>query len=210
MIGILGGTFDPVHFGHLRVALDAAEALALERVHLVPLNHAVHRGQPVATATQRLEMIRAAVADEPHLIADDRELARSGASYTIDTLQDFRATFGHTRPLGLLLGSDAFEGFPGWRKPVEILQLAHLIVLQRPGYRLPDDPALQALVADHGTRDPATLAAAPAGGILFLSVTQLEISASDIRARIAAGRSARYLTPAPVLELIDRFGLYRR
>ncbi len=208
-IGILGGTFDPIHFAHLRIALDVVEALDLEAVHLVPLNVAVHRTQPLAGGAQRLAMVAAAVADEPRLLADGRELARPGGSYTVDTLQDFRAKFGSDRPLCLLLGSDAFNGFLDWHAPLQIVELAHLVVMQRPGYRLPEDAALQSLVIQHRAHHPDELRRAPAGRILFQPVTQLDISASDIRARIAAGRSARYLTPAAVLDLIEHQGLYR-
>ncbi|MFM1892042.1 MAG: hypothetical protein RLZ44_1119 [Pseudomonadota bacterium] len=208
-IGILGGTFDPIHFGHLRVALDVVEALGLERVHLVPLNVAVHREQPEAAAAQRLAMVEAAVVDEPRLVADGRELDRPGDSYSVDTLRSFRAEFGDRLPLCLLLGGDAFNGFLSWHRPGEIAELAHLVVMQRPGYRLPEDPELQALVVKRRAQRPEQLAAAPAGHILFQPVTQLEISASDIRARIAQGRSARYLTPLPVVELIEKHGLYR-
>jgi nicotinate-nucleotide adenylyltransferase len=198
-----------VHFGHLRVALDVVEALGLERVHLVPLNVAVHREQPQAAGALRLAMLQVAVADEPRLVADGRELERAGGSYSVDTLRSFRAEFGPRRPLCLLLGGDAFNGFLGWHQPHEIAALAHLVVMQRPGYRLPEDPALQALVAQRRAATVADLAAAPAGRILFQPVTQLAVSASDIRARVAQGRSARYLTPAAVLALIAEHALYR-
>jgi nicotinate-nucleotide adenylyltransferase len=207
-IGIFGGTFDPIHCGHLRIALDVAEALSAERIHLIPLRVAVHREQPVASPEQRFAMVRAAVADVPQLSADDRELHRSGASYTVDTLRSFRDEFGQDRPLCLLLGSDAFNGFMQWRAPRSILELAHLVVMQRPGYRLPDDPDLRSLVAGHRAQSLAELGQHSAGQILFHDVTQLDISSSDIRKRAARGRSIRYLTPDSVVQLIEKQELY--
>ncbi len=206
--GVFGGTFDPIHCGHLRVALDVAEALSIERIHLVPLRVAAHREQPVASPEQRLAMVRAAVAGTPRLIADDRELRRSGASYTVDTLNSFRDESGWDGPLCLLLGNDAFNGFMQWREPQRILVLAHLVVMQRPGYRLPNDAQLRSLVAQHRARSPADLRREPAGRIHLHDVTQLDISASDIRQRAAQGRSIRYLTPDSVAQLIENQNLY--
>ena len=207
MIGILGGTFDPVHHGHLRIAQDAAEALALEQVRLIPLARAVHREQPLATAEQRLDMLRLAVAGHPLFTVDDREIRRGGASYMIDTLASLREDLPG-RSLCLLLGSDAYNGFMSWRDPAGILQLANLAVLQRPGYRLPDDPALRAFTEAHNT--PAdTLGARDSGGIGFVTVTQLDISSSDIRRRVGGGRSPAWLLPQAVIDYIHTAGLYR-
>ena len=185
-----------------------AEALSAERIHLIPLRVAVHRAQPVASPEQRFAMVRAAVADAPQLRADDRELHRAGASYTVDTLRSFRDEFGPDRPLCLLLGSDAFNGFMRWRAPRSILKLAHLVVMQRPGYRLPDNSELRSLVEDHRTQSLAEFPQHPAGQILFHDVTQLDISSSDIRKRAAQGRSVRYLTPDSVIQLIEKQTLY--
>lgn len=207
MIGILGGTFDPIHHGHLRVALDVLETLALDQIRFIPLSTAVHREQPEAGPDGRLAMLRAAIEDEPRFFADARELERGGQSYTVDTLESLRTEHPEA-PLCLLLGGDAFNGFLGWREPRRILQLAHLVVMQRPGYRLPEDQALQTLVNQHRCQAPCALSQSLAGKIWFQSVTQLEISASDIRARLRTGRSARYLTPGNVLRTIERLDLY--
>ena len=207
MIGILGGTFDPVHHGHLRIAQDAAEALALEQVRLIPLARAVHREQPLATAEQRLDMLRLAVAGHPLFTVDDREIRRGGASYMIDTLASLREDLPG-RSLCLLLGSDAYNGFMTWRDPAGILQLANLAVLQRPGYRLPDDPALSAFTEAHSTPADA-LGARDDGGIGFVTVTQLDISSSDIRRRVGGGRSPAWLLPQAVIDYIHTAGLYR-
>ena len=207
MIGILGGTFDPVHHGHLRIALDAAEVLGLREVRLLPLGQAVHREQPRATAQQRLAMLRLAVEGHPQFIVDDREIARGGPSYMVDTLASLRAEHPDT-PLCLLLGGDAFAGFARWRDPERILQLAHLAVLTRPDEPLSDDPVLAALTADR-LRPPEALAAYPHGGLTRIEATQLAIASSDIRARIATGRDPSFLLPDPVLGYIREQGLYR-
>ena len=205
-IGVFGGTFDPVHNGHLRIALDAREQLGLEQVRLVPLAHAVHRNQPETPAAMRLAMLQAAVEGRADLVADDRELRRRGPSYTIDTLRSLRQDLPG-RQLCLLLGGDAFSGFPDWRDPRGILDIANLAVLQRPGHPPPGDAGLRDLLGERltGRLDPGQC-----GQIVFCPVTQLEISSSDIRRRIAGGRSADFLTPAAVLDLIRRHALYRQ
>lgn len=202
---MFGGTFDPVHHGHLRIALDACEQLDLAHVRLIPLAQAVHRDQPQAPAALRLEMLEAATAGQPRLQIDDRELRREGPSYTVDTLRSLCAEMPDTG-LCLLLGEDAFAGFPAWRAPAEILQLANIVVLQRPGHELPDDPALEQLLKAHRTDN---LMPGRSGQILFCPVTQLEIAAKDIRTRVAAGRSIDYLVPPAVAALIAEHGLYR-
>lgn len=205
MIGIFGGTFDPVHNGHLRVALDARETLGLDQVRLIPLAQAVHREQPETPAARRLEMLQAALAGRDDLVADDRELRRQGPSYTIDTLVSLRADFPEA-VLCLLLGADAFEGFADWHDPAGILAVANLAILQRPGHPAPHDPRVRDLLARHRA---TTLDAGRSGRIVDCPVTQLAISASDIRRRVASGRSADFLTPPAVTELIARYGLYR-
>lgn len=204
MLGVLGGTFDPVHCGHLRTALDVVEALGLPELRLVPLRQAVHRAQPIAPAGLRLAMLRAAVADEPRLVVDDRELRRDAPSYTVHTLESLRAERGADEPICLLVGGDAYADFLTWHRPEDILALAHLVVMQRPGVGLPRDAALAAFTAARRTDDPATLRATPAGRILFLPVTQLGIAATDLRTRLGAGRSVRWLVPDAVLALLER------
>lgn len=202
-VGVFGGTFDPVHFGHLRTALDALETLQLDQVRLVPLARAVHRAQPRTPAALRLEMLEAALTGRVDLVVDDRELRREGPSFTVDTLQSLRAALPG-RPLCLLLGADAFAGFAGWRDPEGILALANLAVLLRPGH----EPAGNALDGPLPGRRVARLDWERTGQVVFCPVTQLDIAARDIRARIAAGRSADFLVPDAVLALIARHGLY--
>lgn len=208
MIGILGGTFDPIHFGHLRPALDLLQALRLTEVRLVPLNVAVHRVQPVATAAQRLEMARAAVAGEPGLSVDAREIHRPGGSFSYDTLLSLRAELGPRRPLCFLTGADAFRDFLTWHRPLDILGLAHVVVMERPGAGKIEGPALRRLLAERRADGRDALAAAPGGRILCCPVTALDISATRLRDLIAGGLSPRYLLPDPVLALIRREGLY--
>jgi len=208
MIGLLGGTFDPIHLGHLRPALDCLQALGLDQVRLIPLHVAVHRQQPQADGATRLRMLRAAIVDEPGLVADARELERPGGSYTIDTLKALRAELGRSVPLCLLLGSDAFAGFLDWYRPLEILGLAHLVVMRRPEPGPPLVPELERLTTERRCSDASALAGSPGGRILFQEVTQMAISATRVRELVRAGASIRYLVPDPVLEIIRRDGLY--
>ncbi|HHH13861.1 MAG TPA: nicotinate-nucleotide adenylyltransferase [Thiolapillus brandeum] len=203
MIGIFGGTFDPVHLGHLRTALDVYEALGLAELRLVPLGRAVHRLQPRLPAALRLEMLEAAVANQPGFVVDRREIDSDEPSYTVHTLESLRRELGDEVPLCLLLGRDAFAAFHTWREPERILRLAHLVVMERPGEALYLETPLEALVEGRITAMREELVRAPAGRILFQPVTQLDISATDIRARLDAGRSVRWLVPEAVLPLLE-------
>lgn len=209
MIGILGGTFDPIHFGHLRPALDVQQALGLDEVRLVPCRVPPHRAAPAATPEQRLTMLRLAVHGERSLSIDERELKREGPSYMVDTLRSLRDEFGD-RPVVLILGMDAFLGLDRWHRWRELVNLCHLAVATRPGWLAPEEGELAALVRERRVDDAAALRSAPMGSIIFTPVTQLEISASRIRALLAAGASPRYLLPAAVLEYINVVGLYQR
>ncbi len=202
MIGIFGGTFDPIHFGHLRTALEVQQTLGLTEVRLIPLQNPPHRDPPIATTQQRLEMIAAAIAAEPKLQLDTREIEREGESYTVHTLRSLRDELGDT-PICLIIGSDAFRDFPAWHKPGEILQLAHVVVMQRPGEEHPD------LYPERLTTSIEELTSNSAGHIWLQEVSQLQISATKIRELLQQGRSPRYLLPAPVLEIIEQQGIYR-
>lgn len=210
-IGIFGGTFDPVHYGHLRPALELREQLAMQRMLLLPCAVPPHRPQPQASSEQRLTMLRLAVAGEPALEIDERELRRSGPSYMVDTLASLRDEFDDT-PLCLCLGVDAFLGLPAWHRWQSLLELAHIVVAHRPGWRLerqtlPEE--LAEVLARHQQQDAKALSAAAAGAIVLQPVTQLAISATDIRARIGTGRSVRYLLPDQVWQYIQQQKLYR-
>ena len=196
MQGIFGGTFDPIHYGHLRPALEVQQALGLEQVRFIPLAVAVHREQPTATAEQRLEMARAALAPEPRFVLDDREIRRAGRSYTLDTLGELQREQPDTGWC-LFVGGDAFNEFLTWHRPLEILERAHLVVMQRPGSGQPKDPQLANLVNERYCNDPTELQATSSGRIFFQPVTQLDISATTIRTGLAQGRSPRFLLPEP-------------
>jgi len=210
-IGIFGGTFDPIHFGHLRPALELQEQLGLQRMLMLPCAVPPHRPQPLASSEQRLAMLQLAIADEPTLELDQRELQRGGPSYMVDTLHSLREELGNT-PLCLCLGLDAFLGLPGWHRWQELLELAHIAVAHRPGWKLEQTmiaPELQRLMESHLRTESTALSESPAGAILLQPVTQLAISATDIRERIAAGHSARYLMPEQVWNYIQEKQLYR-
>jgi len=209
-LGILGGTFDPVHFGHLRLAEEAHEALDLDGVLWVPAGKPAHRNPPRATAAHRLEMLRLAIAGNARFAVDTLEIDSNKPSYTVPTLERLRVLYG-PRPLVLILGSDAFMGLPTWHRWEELFALAHIAVATRPGTELNVEQMPPALAAEFQPRLsslPADLRAAPAGCIVPFSMTPLSISASLIRARQAVGLSPRYLIPDPVREYIDREHLY--
>jgi nicotinate-nucleotide adenylyltransferase len=212
-IGILGGTFDPVHHGHLRLAEEAADALALERVLLIPAALPNLRTRPGTEAAHRLEMTRLAAAANPRLAVDPRELRREGTSYTVDTLVELRAELGAARPLVLILGADAFVRLPAWSRWLQLFELAHIAVGTRPGYALEEAVACSAELAQEWKRRlagaPDACRAAPGGAIVRVPIPLLEISASDLRARMSRGASVRYLLPAAVLDYIAAHRLYR-
>ena len=213
-VALLGGTFDPVHCGHLRLADDVRRALGLASVRLVPAGDPPHREAPTASAADRVAMLQIAVAEFPGLVVDDRELRRGGKSYTVRTLAELRREFPHS-PLLLLLGADAFRGLPTWHRWGEILNLAHIVVVERPGVDL--EASLPALLLpiwrERLVRDPRILLSRPAGAILVQEIAPVDISATTIRNCIAnaagAGDKWRGLLPPAVLAYIDQHHLYR-
>lgn len=207
-IAIFGGTFDPVHIGHLRVALEAAEVLNAP-IRLMPAHVPPHRPAPVASVAQRVAMLRAALAGQGRLQLDMRELDRSEPSYTVDTLREMRAEFGPATSLILLLGADAFAGLPTWHRWRELFDLAHIAVMTRPGHdaRLSADLATE--IASRRTGFVADLRLAPCSKVLDLPVTPLEISASAVRSVLAAGRDPRWLVPDALLASPELLAAYR-
>jgi nicotinate-nucleotide adenylyltransferase len=208
MIGILGGTFDPVHFGHLRPALEVQEALALEELRLIPCHIPPHRSQPHASAAQRMAMLEAAVGRHPVFRIDARELRRGGPSYTFDTLVSLREELGDAG-LCLLMGMDAFGDLTTWHRWDELMELCHLVVMTRPGADVPAGGELAGFIRCHRVPEAAGLRRRPAGLLLFQPVTALAISASRLRALLAEGLSPAFLMPDAVIEIINREGLYR-
>lgn len=201
MICILGGTFDPVHFGHLRPALDVQQALGIACVHLLPCRLPPHRAVPLATAEQRLELLQLAVADEPALEIDERELHRDGPSYMVDTLESLRAEKGN-EPVCLALGMDALLDLEHWHRWQDIAALCHLVVMQRPGSPWPQQGALADWVNTARVTDVSVLDESVAGCVIGVPVTQMAVSSTQIRDLLAAGQSPRYLLPDAVLNRI--------
>ena len=207
-IGILGGTFDPVHIGHLRGALEVADALALDELRLTPSARPPHRDTPQVSAQDRLAMVECAVAGVAPLVVDARELQRDKPSYTIDTLELMRAELAADAQVFLLLGWDAFCGLPTWHRWEELLQHCHILVLQRPDADVEPPDALRNLLAARSVSDPQALEG-PAGNIAFVWQTPLAVSATQIRQLLASGKSVRFLVPDAVLAYIDAHNLYR-
>jgi nicotinate-nucleotide adenylyltransferase len=207
-VGILGGTFDPIHHGHLRLALELYEALDLKHVRLIPLATPPHRLALIAPARLRLAMLEAAIGNEPALLADDRELRRQGPSYTVDTLSDLRRELRDI-PLCLLLGMDAFAALHTWYRWQQLIELTHIVVAPRSEAHLPVTGAVMDLFERHKTTDLRDLQRMPAGRIVLQPIPLLDISASRIRALIARGRNPRYLLPEPVIALINQHNLYQ-
>jgi nicotinate-nucleotide adenylyltransferase len=211
-LALLGGTFDPVHYGHLRLADDVQRALALPEVRLVPAGDPPHRDAPHAGAADRLAMLELARAEFPRLSIDRREIDRRGRSFTVLTLEELRAE-DPSRPLAWIVGADAFLGLPTWHRWRELFDLAHLIVVARPG--VPLASALPAALLPEwnarATADPATLRARPAGVIQVQEISPQPISATTIRAALARDDSAavRGLLPESVLAYIRKNRLYR-
>jgi len=203
MICILGGTFDPVHFGHLRPALDVQQALGIACVHLLPCRVPPHRAAPLATAEQRLELLQLAVADEPALEIDERELRRDGPSYMVDTLESLRTEQGE-EPVCLALGLDALLGLDRWHRWQDILALSHLVVMHRPGSPWPQQGTLADRVNSARVTDAGALERQAAGCVIGVPVTQMAVSSTQIRDLLAAGQNPRYLLPDAVLNRVQQ------
>lgn len=214
-IGILGGTFDPVHRAHLNLARAALRELRLEQVLWIPAGQPYHRQAPHAAAEHRLAMVRLAAADEPAFAVDAAEAQSDAPSFTVLTLERLRRVYGDDRPLALLLGADAFLGLPSWHRWQEIFRLAHVAVAARPGAEL-DAAAMTPELADHFRRRRRTqftaLATTSGGAIFGFEIDPVEppdLSATAVRAQLAGGGelSAGLLPPA-VLDYIRRHHLY--
>ncbi len=208
MIGIFGGTFDPIHYGHLRPGQQALRALELQELRFIPAAYPPHRQRPVAACEHRLRMVELAVAEHPGLCVDDRETRRDGPSYTVVTLESLRAE-NETEPICLLMGTDAFRGIESWYRWERLLELSHIVVLQRPGWRTPGDEEdlplwARKVICKHGRQ----LSKTRNGLIMFQSVTPQDISASKIRMMIARGESVQGMLPDVVLSYIHDNQLY--
>lgn len=211
-LGLFGGTFDPVHYGHLRLAEEAIAHLALRGVRWIPAGQPPHRGTPQVTASQRLAMVRCATAGNPRFSVDAGEVEAAAPSYTVHTLERLRAELGEQQQLVLLVGADAFAGLATWHRWRDIFGLAHVAVSHRPGFPVETASLPHELATEFNDRrltDVGALRASPAGGIATFAMTQLAISATQIRKLLANGLSARYLLPDDVLDYIQLHSLYR-
>lgn len=210
-IGIFGGTFDPIHYGHLRLAEEGRDTLRLAQVVFVPAGKPPHRDAPRCAAEHRYRMTELALAGNADFRADDLEIRSEAPSYTVDTLARLRIAHGPQRPLVLLLGVDAFLGLPTWHRWRELFSLAHVGVASRPGYPLGADQMSLPLAKEFDwrrSRDPELWRAQPAGNILTFDMTPLAISASSLRRTLGHGHSVRYLLPEVVLDYIGSHQLY--
>lgn len=207
-VGVLGGTFDPVHNGHLRLAMEMAIALDMDHVRLVPCARPPHRGAPTASPGQRAKWIRVAVSIEPRLRLDDRELLRDGPSYTVDTLASMRAEMPAT-PLCLIMGRDVFARLPQWYEWERLFDTAHIVLIDRPDIDIALDPAAEAALRTREVEDIGALHTQLAGHIYTYAPPPLAISASRVRELLAKGESPRYLLPTAVLDDIMDAGVYQ-
>ena len=208
MICLFGGTFDPVHRGHIHGAIAVCDTLQLAEIRMVLSARPGHREPPGAPAADRWQMLRLACAEDPRLVADDRELDRDAPSYTVETLAALRGQMGDS-VLIWVLGSDAFADLPSWHRWTEVLEFANLVILQRPGQTLApkrrQSVRLEEICAKHRVDHPPDRAC---GQIMFLQDEMQSISASQVRAALTAGQSAAHLLPDRVATYISQHGLY--
>jgi nicotinate-nucleotide adenylyltransferase len=207
-VGVFGGTFNPVHYGHLRSALELVERLGLDQLRLMPCSEPPHRTVPCCPAEHRAAMVELAVAGEPALLCDRRELERPGASYTITSLEEMRQELGDDCSLCLVMGGDALAHVDTWHRWRELLDLAHIVAIARPGWDLPVEGEVASWLHAHQLAERDDLRRQGRGGVLLETLRPLAISSTEIREMLAAGRSARYLVPEPVLDYIHAHGLY--
>jgi len=212
-VGILGGTFDPIHYGHLRLAEEMLELAKLREICFIPAGTPPHRGIPQVAAQHRSAMVKLAIADQPAFVLDEREVGLNTPCYTVDTLRELRAEFGGAQPLCLLMGGDAFLQLHTWHEWERLFELAHIVVGYRPGFTLEEriHTAKPELRSQYQQRlcAVAALPQSASGGIVELAIPKLEISATLIRNRVAENRSIRYLLPNAVAEYIHQHNLYQ-
>jgi nicotinate-nucleotide adenylyltransferase len=208
MIGILGGTFDPIHLGHLHIASQVMARLGLQELQFMPCAQPVHRDGPCASAAQRRCMIELAIEEQPAFVLNAIEVQRGGPSYSVDSLREIcrqNRRRQNTQSLVLIMGADAFNEFANWKSPGEILELAHLVVCGRPGFKIDS-----AIFGDHRVKASDELAHSVAGGILALAVDAIDCSSSGVRTALEMGNTPRQYLTTKVADYIDEHNLYRK
>jgi nicotinate-nucleotide adenylyltransferase len=208
-LGLFGGTFNPVHCGHVQSARELKQLLQLDELRLLPCHQPPHRDTPEVSSEQRLAMVELAISDEPGLVVDDRELQRDGPSYTVDTLASLRQELGDEASLYWVMGTDAFAGLANWHRWQALLDYAHIVVMARPDAGMPSSGEVATLLAERRVLNPDQLRAQAAGHILLVSLTAYPISATDIRRRLASGEPTVQLLPRAVANYIEQHQLYR-
>ena len=216
LIGLLGGTFNPIHFGHLRMAQELTDALKLSEVRFIPSANPPHKAAPKVSAQQRAEMVQLAINDNPLFKLDRCELERTGASYTIDTLISLREELGKNASLCLMMGSDAFTKLDSWHRWQEMLDYCHIILVQRPNSKTEKlSDKMTAFLSEHYTENVDDLAEQSAGYIHMQAISAQDISATKIREKLgirekqSAASSTKYLLPDNVLAYIQQHQLYQ-
>ena len=207
-VAVFGGTFDPVHHGHLRSGVELAERLQFAEVRMMPCASPPHRESPERSAIHRAAMLELAVGPDPLLHCDRRELLRGGRSYTVDSLVELRQELGDKRSICLVMGCDAVLNITTWHRWEELLDLAHVVVIARPGWHIPESGPVAQWMRMNSTTGAAQLATLSAGTVHIEELRPFTVSASEIRQLLAAGKSARYLLPESVLDYISNHKLY--
>ena len=213
LVGIFGGTFDPIHYGHLRIAEEIVKTVGLQKLYFVPAGMPRLRHSPVASPQHRVEIVRLAIQKNPDFVLDEREINRGGVSYSIDTVREFKQEFGEEIRLCFVLGADAFINLPEWNNWKELFNLCNFIVSTRPGYTLTLikellSKELREECSQRWVSNTESLRKDTSGLIFIASTTMLDISATSIRAHIADGRNVRHLVPSATVNYISENKLY--
>jgi len=207
VIAVFGGTFDPVHFAHLKMAQAVRVALGVDELRLLPCGRPPHRVPTEASVEQRRSMLEMALEDQPGLIMDDRELSRPGPSYMVDTLASMRQQYP-ADPIVLIMGLDALSALHRWHHWQDLFQYAHILVLGRPGYKASENKVLSSFLSSRWSQDLADLSSHPSGRIISLDLGLIDVSSTQIRDKIAHGEDVSTLLPQTVYEYIQAQGLY--
>lgn len=209
-IAVFGGTFDPVHCGHIRSAVAVRDALSVQEVRMIPSLSPPHRDLPESSADHRVAMLHAAVAGEPGIVVDEREVYRDGPSYTVDTLRSLRSELGADTSIYFVMGADAFYTLDQWYKWQEIIELSHIVVLKRPGFPLKAPDEMQLWMKDKAVVAGASLSDWAYGNVVFLELEQVLVSSTLVRQAIHQGNSTDEMLPTSVIQYISCNSLYEQ